>query len=352
MSQMKIAHLAQWLEVGGTEQVIFDLCRLGGGQQWVVACHDGPRRPFYEQHGITVRLAPRPELVIQHLAEADVVNVHWNVNWVERCRPFYAALLAARKPLVFTVHGLNVLPRLPGLVICTSRRVYELQTANEGRCLLIANGVDTIRFHPRPRPPRQCVRIIRVCRPIRCAEYFWPAVSQVLQECPEAELVTVGGPPFTLGRIQALGDRFDIPELLAAADIFAYTPFPNEGTRDLVVLEAMASGLACVVADAPCVRESIGHGVTGLLTPFRDPQAFAAALIRLVRDSALRQALGDRAARTAQQGLDMRPRAALYGAAYRRALIESGAAQPIPRLPREAATRALACQPQKRVRAN
>ena len=59
------------------------------------------------------------------------------------------------------------------------------------------------------------------------------------------------------GRIQALGDRHDVAELLASADIFAYAPWPHEGTRDLVVLEAMATGLPCVVSDVPCVRESV-----------------------------------------------------------------------------------------------
>jgi glycosyltransferase involved in cell wall biosynthesis len=324
MAQIKVAHVARWLEVGGTEQVIFDLCRLGSGQQWVVACQDGPQRPVYEKHGIRVCLAERAASLARQVPDADVINVHWNVNWVERCPDFYAALRAAGVPLVFTVHGLNVLPALPGLIICTSQRVHDLQENNLDRRILITNGVDTARFSPRPRRAGKRVSIIRVCRPVRCAEYFWPAIGAVLHECPKTDLVTVGGPAFTVGRTRALGDRFDVPELLAGADIFAYAPFPNEGTRDLVVLEAMASGLACVLSDVPCVRESVEHGVTGLLTPFGDPQAFAAAVIRLVREPQLRQVLGERAAQVARERLDMRPKVAAYEAAYGRALDQGG----------------------------
>jgi glycosyltransferase involved in cell wall biosynthesis len=137
------------------------------------------------------------------------------------------------------------------------------------------------------------------------------------------EVQLVGGIPYSLGRIESLGDRHDVPGLLAAADIFAYTPWPHEGTRDLVVLEAMACGLACALSDVPCVRESVQDGVTGLLTRFGDPAAFAASLVRLVRDRELRQALGQRAVRAVREEADMRKRTQLYEAAYARALVET-----------------------------
>jgi glycosyltransferase involved in cell wall biosynthesis len=319
MGRMKIAHVARWLEVGGTEQVIFDLCRLGQSTQWVVGCQDGPMRAVLEGHGVDVRLAGSPERLEQLLAEADVVNVHWNVDWPEHHRAWYAALRAAGRPLVFTLHGCFILPEVPGQVLCTSRRAYAIQQHNLDRRVLIPNGVDTERFRTGGRREDGRVRIIRVCRPIRCAEYFWAAVHLVLDACPDAELRVVGGAPFALERVESLGDRHDVPELLAQADIFAYVPWPHEGTRDLVVLEAMASGLACALSDVPCVRESVEHGVTGLLAPFGDAGAFADHLIRLVRDRELRETLGRRACRFVREHADMRRRAAQYEAAYARA---------------------------------
>jgi glycosyltransferase involved in cell wall biosynthesis len=322
MQRLKIAHLARWLEVGGTEQVIYDLCRLGSEIQWAVAFNDGPMRAVFERAGIKVRIGSSPEHIEQLLAGADVINVHWLDFFPE----LLAAAQATGKPLVFTLHGCAVLPELPGLVLCTSRRVFDLQQHNLRRRVLIQNGVDTERFRPpaerRPGP----VRIIRVCRPIRCAEYFWPAIHQVLQTCPETEVKLVGGPPFRLGRIESLGDRHDVAEQLAQADIFAYAPWPHEGTRDLVVLEAMATGLACVLSDVPCVRESVEDGVTGLLTPFGDAGAFAARLIELVRQPDRRQALGQRAAGAARELLDMRRQVELYQTAYVRALAEAAPA--------------------------
>jgi glycosyltransferase involved in cell wall biosynthesis len=316
MKRLKVAHLARWLEVGGTEQVIFDLCRLGGGTQWVVGWQDGPMRPVFERAGLKVRIGQSPEHVEQLLAEADVINVHW----LEFQPPLFAAARAVGKPLVFTLHGLTVAPELPGPVVCTSRRVYDLQQHNLGRRILIPNGVDTERFRPAARGRSGPVRIIRVCRPIRSAEYFWPAIHQVLEACPDAELRVIGGMPYRAGRIEGLGDRHDVAEQLAEADVYGYTPWPHEGPRDLVVLEAMACGLACVLSDVPCVRESVEHGVTGLLTPFGDAAAWAAAVIRVVQDHDLRQALARRAARVVREESDLRKRIPMYEAAYARAL--------------------------------
>jgi LmbE family N-acetylglucosaminyl deacetylase len=125
------------------------------------------------------------------------------------------AARATGKPLFFTLHGCSLLPELPGLVLSTSRRVHDLQEHNLKRRVLIQNGVDTERFRPPTQRRAGPVRIIRVCRPVRCAEYFWPAVHQVLQACPEAEVKLVGGTPFRLGRIESLGDRHDVAEQLA-----------------------------------------------------------------------------------------------------------------------------------------
>src|SRR5262249_60057325 len=133
-----------------------------------------------------------------------------------------------------------------------------------------------------------------------------------LAACPDAEVKLVGGTAYRLGRIESLGDRHDVAEQLAQADIFAYAPWPHEGTRDLVVLEAMASGLACVLSDVPCVRESVEDSVSGLLTPFGDAGAFADWLVELVREGALRRALGQRAAPVARGTVCLRYPAGHY----------------------------------------
>ncbi|MFM7269819.1 MAG: glycosyltransferase, partial [Cyanobium sp.] len=61
----------------------------------------------------------------------------------------------------------------------------------------------------------------------------------------------------------------------------------------IVFLEAMASGLAVVSTTATAIPEVVPHGRAGLLVPPHDPQALAAALLRLLHEPELRQRLAD-----------------------------------------------------------
>ena len=93
--------------------------------------------------------------------------------------------------------------------------------------------------------------------------------------------------------VNFLGHRDDIPDLLAALDIFVL-PSHSEGiSRSL--LEAMAAGLPVVVSDVGGSPEVVRSGVNGLLIPARDPSALARALLRLLSDPALGQKLGSAA---------------------------------------------------------
>ena len=76
----------------------------------------------------------------------------------------------------------------------------------------------------------------------------------------------------------------------ASSDVFL---FPSETeTFGNVTLEAMASGLAPVCADAAGSRSLIDDGRTGILCPPRDVDAFTDATRRLVQDAELRHVLG------------------------------------------------------------
>jgi glycosyltransferase involved in cell wall biosynthesis len=75
-------------------------------------------------------------------------------------------------------------------------------------------------------------------------------------------------------------DRGRLAEVYASADI-CVLPSRTE-TCGLVALEAMASGLAVVAADAGGFRESIAHGTTGRLVAPDDVTGFAAEILSLV----------------------------------------------------------------------
>lgn len=90
--------------------------------------------------------------------------------------------------------------------------------------------------------------------------------------------------------------------LYASADL-CVLPSDTE-TCGLVALEAMASGLPVVAADAGGFRESLRSGHAGLLVAPRDGRAFAAAIVALAVDPQRRHAMGS-AARLAAVGRDM-----------------------------------------------
>lgn len=90
-------------------------------------------------------------------------------------------------------------------------------------------------------------------------------------------------------RVSFLGQRSDVPQLLAAADVFCQ---PNTGPEPfgLVFLEALRAGLP-VVSTAMGGALEIVDASCGLLTP-ATPDAVASALASLVEDGALRARLG------------------------------------------------------------
>jgi phosphatidylinositol alpha 1,6-mannosyltransferase len=78
-----------------------------------------------------------------------------------------------------------------------------------------------------------------------------------------------------------------LAQLYASADL-CVLPSHTE-TCGLVALEAMASGLPVVAADAGGLRESVVHGTSGLRVPHRDAPGFASAICSLAVDAPRRR---------------------------------------------------------------
>jgi glycosyltransferase involved in cell wall biosynthesis len=93
-------------------------------------------------------------------------------------------------------------------------------------------------------------------------------------------------------RIRTLGHRDDVPDILAAADLFVlpsiYEGFPG------AVIEAMALALPVIASSIPPLREVVEEGGSGLLVPSRDPARLAEAIGRVLDDPKLARRLGDR----------------------------------------------------------
>jgi glycosyltransferase involved in cell wall biosynthesis len=94
-------------------------------------------------------------------------------------------------------------------------------------------------------------------------------------------------------RIVFAGHRTDVPDLLAALDVFCIASL-YEGTP-LTLFEAMAAGRSIVSTAVDGCREVLEDGANGLLVPPGDAEALAGALDRVLADAALREALGRQA---------------------------------------------------------
>ena len=101
---------------------------------------------------------------------------------------------------------------------------------------------------------------------------------------------------------------------LGAADCFAIAS-RIEGLPN-ALLEALASGLACVATRIGGGREAISDGENGLLVAPDDEDALAAALVRLLGDEALRERLGEAAARTIRERFALEAVAPRYVGIY------------------------------------
>ena len=106
----------------------------------------------------------------------------------------------------------------------------------------------------------------------------------------EAEAASLGVARYT----RFLGVRRDIPDLLRCCDLFVF-PSLYEGLG-ISLIEAMASGCACVASQAGPIPEVIRHGIDGWLVPPADVRALADSICLLLNDAERRKRLGRAAA--------------------------------------------------------
>lgn len=258
----------------------------------------------------------------------DVFHAH--LSWPLACKYGLAAAVAARVPAVVgTVQlipefeldrssalQLRALSRGVGRWIAVSRDIAEQLVGRfrwpAERVEVVFNAVDVARFGgPGDGGPLREALAGGASGPVvlTCARLDPQKGHRTLIEAavslPGAVFVLAGDGPerpalealaARLGvadRVRFLGQRSDVPELLAACDVFAL-PSLYEGSS-LAVLEAMAAGRPVVSSSIGGTRELVEDGRSGLLVPPGDAAALAAALRRVLGDAALRSALTGRA---------------------------------------------------------
>jgi glycosyltransferase involved in cell wall biosynthesis len=185
------------------------------------------------------------------------------------------------------------------------------------RARTIYNGVDPRRFSPRasPRAAGGEVLIATVAHliPQKGVDHLLRALAQMRQRVrlqvigdgPEAPRLGALAAELGIGeRVQLLGLRDDVAEVLQAADVFVHPAIWSEAFG-LTIAEAMAAGLPVVASRVGGIPELVTHGETGLLVPPGDAGALAGALDLLAADGQERARLGANARRRVLERFDL-----------------------------------------------
>ncbi len=101
-----------------------------------------------------------------------------------------------------------------------------------------------------------------------------------------------------------LQDRRDVPQIMAASDIFVF-PSLYEGFG-IVLVEAMASGLPVVASDIDGVREVVRNNIDGVLVEKENPEKLAEVIEALTKDKERRAYLAANARKRAVEMFDIR----------------------------------------------
>ncbi|MEN0109386.1 MAG: glycosyltransferase [Planctomycetota bacterium] len=209
------------------------------------------------------------------------------------------------------------------------RFLVEFEGFPAQRVHVIPNGVDTERFAPNPASTAirdelgvaentPLVGILAALRPEKNHALFLEVAHRVRRVVRDAAFVVVGDGPehaaiesraTELGLLDAanpaasalrmLGNRDDVPAVLAALDVLTLTS-DNEA-NPVSILEGMSCGVPVVATDVGSVGESVIPGETGHLAPKGDADALAARVVELLHEPLEARALGANGRRRVQQ---------------------------------------------------
>jgi glycosyltransferase involved in cell wall biosynthesis len=248
--------------------------------------------------------------------QVEIFHCHAGVGW-EGHHGIYAARLGMQVPVVVRTEHLPYLLTEPmqqdeyrrmadltDCLICVSeeaRATYLEAGIPEEKLRVVHNGV-ALAAPERTRAKMRDFLAIPQHAPVvitigRLTEqkghaFLLDAIPAVLEQVPDAIFLWVGEGDLeeTLrgqvhasglqGAVRFLGHRKDVPDLLAAADLFVL-PSLFEGLP-LSVLEAMAAGLPVIGTHCCGTSEAVQDGITGRLVAPRDAQSLGAVILELL----------------------------------------------------------------------
>jgi len=141
----------------------------------------------------------------------------------------------------------------------------------------------------------------------RAIEFAWqsdPSIRLVLCGAKESGWEKESANCLEDPRIQVISHIPDVRPVYWGADLLCL-PTLREGFPN-VVLEAAATGLPAVVSDATGAIDSVVDGVTGIVCPVNDWEAFGEAILTLRSDHHLRGRMGKAARNRVEADFDSR----------------------------------------------
>lgn len=343
--KLKILHIITSLRAGGAERLVADiLIRLKDrGYDTALMIFDGTRTPLYDElEGAGIKIYycgvgfyqmwnPLHVFKIRRLLrdnKYDIVHTH------NTPAQLLTVLAGAYKysALVTTEHNTFNRRRAKGWyrridrwmygkyasIICVGRQtqVNLIESLDEKslseRICVIPNGIDLKKFGstisedaaPRDNDGEHIVLMVAGFR----KQKDQPALIRAMRRLPENYKLWLAGDGLTrqeceqlaesLGltnRVEFLGVRSDIPELISRADLFVLSSY-YEGFG-LSVVEAMALGKAVIASDVDGLREVVGGA--GLLFRRGDDEELAGLIKKLCEDKELNRSVAERCAERA-----------------------------------------------------
>ena len=205
--------------------------------------------------------------------------------------------------------------KLEGKIAVSPAAVGLVSRYFAGYFNIIPNGIDYEHFaqpaEPLPEFDDGKQNILFVGRPEKRKglKYMLRAYLRVQSQVPNTRLIVVGAGDFS--RYERLMAPFpdvvfrpnvpyaDLPRYHRSSTVFCCPNTGNE-SQGYVLLEALASGDAVVASNIEGFAGVMTHEEEGLLVKPKDPDALAAAIVRLLKDPRLRKEFGERGQALAQ----------------------------------------------------
>ncbi|AFZ13611.1 glycosyl transferase group 1 [Crinalium epipsammum PCC 9333] len=360
---MKILFLDQSGEPGGAELCLIDIAKPYRHTCLVGLFADGPFKHLLEEHEIPVQvlatksiqvrkesslvqslgsvssLLPVIARVVQKAREYDLIYANTQKALVVGA----LASLLSRRPLIYHLHDIlsadhfsrtnltvavTLANRFASLVIANSKASQAAFLEAGGRSDIIDvvyNGFEPELYRRNRSDISQLKKQLELDGRFIVGHFSrlspWKGqhiLLEALAHCPEdVTAILVGDALFgeqdyvkhlhkrvaELGleqRVQFLGFRSDIPQLMAVCDLVAHTSTAPE-PFGRVIVEAMLSGTPVVVTSSGGALELVEHGITGFLVPPGEPQQLAEVIITCRNKSDYTAAIAQGACDTASQ---------------------------------------------------